>query len=57
MDNAKELLRIYYEAVDSLVEALQKRFRHEDLETLQAIETCLLKAVIKNCPYKKFGPS
>ena len=45
MDNAKELLRIYYDAVDSLAEALQKRFRHEDLETLQAIETCLLKAV------------
>ena len=48
MYNAKELLlRIYYEAVDFLVEALQKRFRHEDLETLQAIETCLLKAVNK----------
>ena len=45
MDNAKELLRIYYEAVDFLVEALQKRFRHEDLETLQAIETCLLNSL------------
>ena len=56
MDNAKELLRIYYEAVDSLVEALQKRFRHEDLETLQAIETCLLKAVNKELSLQEVRP-
>ena len=56
MDNAKELLRIYYEAVDSLVEALQKRFRHEDLETLQAIETCLLKAVNKELSLREVRP-
>ena len=56
MDNAKELLRICYEAVDSLVEALQKRFRHEYLETLQAIETCLLKAVNKELSLQEVRP-
>ena len=56
MDNAKEILRIYYEAVDSLVEALQKRLRHEDLETLQAIETCLLKAVNKELSLQEVRP-
>ena len=55
-DNAKELLRICYEAVDSLVEALQKRFRHENLETLQAIETCLLKAVNKELSLQEVRP-
>ena len=44
----KELLRLYYEAVDSVVEALHRRFRQDDLETLQAIESCLLEAVNKD---------
>ena len=47
MDIITELLRLYYEAVDSVAEALQRRFRQDDLETLQAIESCLLAAVNK----------
>ena len=43
-----ELLRLYYEAVDSVVEALQRRFCQEDLGTLQAIESCLLEIVNKD---------
>lgn len=47
MDITTELLRIYYEAVDSVVEALQRHFCKDDLEILEAIESCLLAAVNK----------
>ena len=47
MDITTELLRLYYESVDSVLEAQQRRFRQEDLQTLEAIESCLLAAVNK----------
>ncbi len=46
-DITTELLRLYYEAVDSVVKALQRRFGQEDLETLEANESFLLAAVNK----------
>ena len=45
---ATELLRLYYEAVDSVVEALQRRFCQKELGILQAIESCLLEIVNKD---------
>ena len=48
MNIATELLRLYYEAVDSVVEALQRRFCQEELGILQAIESCLLEIVNKD---------
>ena len=56
MDITTELLRLYYEAVDSVVEALQRRFGQEDLETLEAIESSLLAAVNKEISLEDVRP-
>ena len=53
MDNKAELSCLYYEAVDSVVEPLLRRFHQQDLETLEAAESCLLAAVTKMSPWKK----
>lgn len=44
----KELLRLYCETIYSVVEALHRGFLQEDLETLQAIESCSLDAANKD---------
>ena len=56
MDNKVELSRLYYEAVDSVVVALLRRFYQEDLETLEAVESCLLAAVNKDVSLKEIRP-
>ncbi|XP_028414610.1 zinc finger MYM-type protein 1-like [Dendronephthya gigantea] len=56
MNITTELLRIYYEAVDAVVEALQGRFRQEDLEILEAIESCLLAAANKKNSSEEVRP-
>ncbi len=56
MDITTELLRLYYEAVDSVVEALHRRFGQEDLETLEAIESSLLAAVNKEISLEDVRP-
>ena len=53
MDNKAELSHLYYEAVDSVVEATLRRFHQEDLEKLEAVEPCLLAAVNKDVPLKE----
>ena len=56
MDITTELLRLYYESVDFVLEAQRRRFRQEDLQTLEAIESCLLAAVNKEISLAEVGP-
>ena len=56
MDITTELFRLYYEAVDSVAEVLQRRFRQDELETLEAMETCVLAAVNKEISLEEVRP-
>ena len=47
LNEKEELRRMYYEALDTFKEAIKTRFDQNDLQVLEQIETCLLRAANK----------
>lgn len=47
LNEKEELLRMYYETLDAFTEAIKIRFDQKDLQVLERIETCLLRAANK----------
>ena len=47
LNEKEELRRMYYETLDTFKEAIKTRFDQNDLQVLEQIETCLLRAANK----------